>query len=225
MRDYILALRQGQEAEVQSLLRRLCWFFMGFEAHQYTQCLLINELHMEYLRRCNHPSYSQMLRNIRTHNEERGEMTLSLLAFSVAADTDKHAVTKLDANYSILNFSRQLVKDYDKEHKILPPTPHALNVQTHTRERAGIATAVLDTIQKMQSGTWRSLKPTTVYAYEQGGQRMEVSFPRFLRRNIKNEVRVELSKFKQLLVENNYSFNGLGDAVEPVERDRLEDED
>eukprot|EP00026_Physarum_polycephalum_P018836 Phypoly_transcript_20583.p1 GENE.Phypoly_transcript_20583~~Phypoly_transcript_20583.p1 ORF type:complete len:104 (+),score=11.38 Phypoly_transcript_20583:366-677(+) len=62
-----------------------------------------------------------MVRNIRSHTEERGEMSLSLLAYSVAGDSDHSDVTKLDLNYTIMNKCHSVIKDINKDIGTTPP--------------------------------------------------------------------------------------------------------
>ncbi len=82
------------------------WLFLGFDAHQYIQCTLLNELHEDYLRLVEHPTSFLWLLDIRLLNEERGELTLSLLANAVGTDPEKSEVDKLDSSYAIINYCR-----------------------------------------------------------------------------------------------------------------------
>ncbi len=181
---------------------------MGFDAHQYVQCMLLDQLHMEYLRIFNHPAWKQLIESIRAFNEERSEMSLSLLAFSVAIDSDKHTFSKLDTNYSIMNFCRTLIKDFYEEFNIPLPTSTPLSTPLESAEQQGIITSVLQTIEQMRSGEWTAIEQSTTYSFEPSSSRVVQSFPRFLRCNVSNDVTSELAKFPRLLGEGTTANTG-----------------
>jgi hypothetical protein len=185
----------------------MAWIFMGFGIPQYKQCLLLDLLHQDYLKTMHNPSMDQLRNSIRAFNEERGESSLSLLTASVLVGSDKSSYEKLDMNYSILNFSRTLVKDYTRDFKIKTPTSNNINIKDNEAEVEKITEKTSSIIEAMIDGTWRA------FAYHDGtgllsssSPRMEVSHPRFLIRAASFHVEEELKKIPRLLLENNYSF-------------------
>lgn len=199
-----------------ALLHRMAWFFIGFEAHQYLQSVLLNELHMRYLHVNNVPVYTDMVNNIRTHNEERGEMSLSLLAFSVLGDTDKSTFEKLDTNYTILNYCRNLVKGYVENFGIKPPTDHSLNISRSTTEINCLTKKMHAIISSMSDESWTSIQYRDGVPFTSAAPRERLSHLRFLSRSPSHEIRAELSKLHDLLLTNNFSFPNTDSETVPL---------
>lgn len=206
LRDYIIFLCANDSESVLTLLRRMIWIFMGFDAHQYLQCLLLNELHLQYLIATGNPSYIQFINHPRSHNEERGEMSLSLMSLSVLGDTDKCTVQKLDTHYSIMNFCRSLIKDYSRDTHIPLEDSHPLTTTKSTAEINRIEETMLRILEQMEAGTWTSFpslpakEPYFPSTPRTGGSRFRL-LPRFPSRIASRE----LDKFDDLLGAGNFT--------------------
>jgi hypothetical protein len=129
------------------------WLFLGFDTHQYVQCVLLNELYMDYLQCTHNPVYNQMIDNIQSHNEERGKMSLSLLAFSMLEDFNKATFSKVDTNYTVLNTCHTTVKEYSREYNVTLNKDHALNISKNLKEVNHIRETVSNIIQQMVDNT------------------------------------------------------------------------
>ncbi len=135
-------------------------------------------------------------------------MSLSLLAFSVAMDSNKHTFTKLDTNYSIMNYCRSLIKEFYEEFNIPLPSSTPLSTPLGSAEQQGIVASVLRTIQQMRDGEWTSMEQSTTYSFELSSTRVIQSFPRFLQCNVSNDVASELAKFPRLFSDDNTAIPG-----------------
>lgn len=91
-------------------------------------------------------------------------------------------------------------------------------------EKRQVAESVSAVITAMHNGTWLSPQLSSGKSYEAKGERRALSYGRFLRRNVSTEVEEELAKFQRLLVEDNASFAGMAEGVEPTSRLLGEDE-
>ncbi len=147
IRDFILIFCSRIANQVIGLLRRVMQLLLGFDAYQYIQCMLLDQLHIEYLCMFNYPAWKQLNGATQAFNEERSKMSLLLLAFSVAMDSNKHIFAKLDTNYSIINYCCMLIKEFYEEFNILLPASTPLSSSLGFVVQQGIITSVLHTIQ------------------------------------------------------------------------------
>ncbi len=207
---------------MDELGQRMPWLFLGFDAHQYIQCTLLNELHKDYLRIFEHPAILQMRLDIRSCNEERGELTLSLLANAVGTDPEKSEVEKLDASYAIINYCRDIIKQICDEHQLKSAPAHPLNISSNVRDQDLVFEATAAVITSMRNGTYRCRCPSTPTIYEPTGPTESRSQPRFLRSRVSDEINVELQKISTLLTDTNLFDANF--AAHPIVRDRREGE-
>jgi hypothetical protein len=161
-------------------------------------------LQHHYYQQVEHPAYQQMMQNIRAHNEERAEMSLSILAYSVAGDADRSSCDKLDMNYTILNRCRTLIKEVNTELATAPPIRFQTNTITNA-EVAGVAHHMQGVIIAMAQGTWEAYTPNEK-KYIPTSQHRPASFPRYLARNASLRMHTLLTSVRRLLLDENRSF-------------------
>lgn len=138
-------------------------------------------------------------------NEERTEMSLSQLAFSVMGDSDKSDVTKLDMNYVLLNFCRTLVKDQMRDVGIKIEPHQALNIGNRGTEVNLIGQHMLGLIGKMENNTWITYNNNQTKYKLDDAQKNRV-FGRILRNNTSEEMEELLVHVSDLLLKNNNAF-------------------
>lgn len=159
----------------------------------------------EYLRLAHHPAYRQMITNIRSHNEERGEMSLSLLAHSIVGDPDRGKVDKLDMNYSLMNKCRSLSKKMGQELSIDPPSRFQVNHSTTDDEVNIISQHMQEQITSMADGSWETYTPN-LPAYTATSSTSTISTQRYLVRNASRNMLKSLQKIAHLLLFRNSSY-------------------
>lgn len=179
---------------------------MGFDSTLYKQCLLLSLVHNEFLKETKHPAYTQMINNIRSHNEERGEMSLSQLAFSLVGDSDVGSVDKLDLHYTLLNFCHTLVKEYSTELYVKHEKDHTLSITKNREEVQRITQFMKSTITAMSDDTYTSYEPHRS-KYQFDDPRDYHFFVRILPKNPSYDIMVELQNIKTLLLQDNFSYS------------------
>lgn len=207
-------LRENDSTNVLALLHRMLWIFLGFESTQYTQCLAYTLLQHEYFKANGHPAYIQMLHNVRPHNEERSEMSLSILAFSVAGDSDRSNVDKLDMNYSLMNKCRTIIKDINKDLNIHAPSRFEDNSIDTEREVNMITQHMRDLIKSMRDGTWTTYYPNQ-QKYKMDSAQHSSSTLRYLTRNTTTIMRRTLEQVRVLLLDTNNSYSEYFHLIHP----------
>lgn len=173
-------------------------------------------LHHRYLEEVGHPALHQLNYCIRNHNEERTEMSLSQLAFSLLGDSTKAEINKLDMNYVLLNFSRSLAKEYINELGLSPPTPQSLNISQNIQEVRVITNTMKQLIQSLLDDTYTSYLNNQI-KYKRDDEKVKVVELRFLRRNVSLEVRQTLLQMKHILLEDNNCYNEQYHLLHPTD--------
>lgn len=214
IRDYIVYLRENDSENVLALLHRSMWLFLGFDSTQYTQCIAFTLLQHEYYKATGHPAYKQMTHNMRGHNEERSEMSLSILAYSVAGDSDRSNIEKLDMNYALMNKCRSIIKDINQELHIPKPKRFEENCIESDREVNLLTTHMRQIIQEMRDNTWVAY-PQNLPKYTPSTPRSSHSTQRYLMRSPSTIMKKTLKQVRLLLLDNNNSYQDHYHLVHP----------
>ena len=172
-------------------------------------------LQQHYFQQSKHPAYTQMTTNIRAHNEEQAEMSLSILAYSVAGDSDRSDINKLDMNYTILNKCRTIIKELQQEVHITPQSHFQTNSITSTTEITNITQHMQQIITEMEAGTWTTF-PISEKKYTSASPKSVHSTQRYLIRNASSSMLTLLQDVQELLV-NNDAFMEYVHLVYPPE--------
>ena len=148
----------------------------------------------------------QMMSNIRSHNEERAEMSLSQLAFSLLGDSNKFSVEKLDTNYVLVNFCHELVKNFMRDLSLVPDKQQTLSTIKQTQEVILIAAHMQTVIADMSNERWQSYIPGAI-KYTKEDKQHDFIYLCFLHRNVTIEVKEILQQMRTLLLVDNFSYN------------------
>ena len=147
-----------------------------------------------------------MMRNILGHNEERMEMSLSQLAFSLLGDSNRGDVDKLNTNYVLLNYSRTLVKDMMRDLSLVPDAGKALSTAHRLVEVNTITMHMRATITAMHTNSWQTYVSGQL-KYQRGDPRTVCYFIRPLRRYVSQNIKSELENTAHILLRDNDCYN------------------
>ncbi len=87
------------------------------------------------------------------YNEEKREMSLSLLTYFAISDSNKAKFKKLDENYSIMNYCHTLVKNFNQTFDTYHIASHEQNIE-HLEQKMNIITnKMISIINKMSAYT------------------------------------------------------------------------
>ena len=102
VQDYLAALKKRDSQRVQELWWHLLVLLGRWDCTPYVYPMLYSACHMEWLRRHNHTIWEFIDQNLAAFDEERGEVSFSMLRGCTIKDSEHGSRDKLALNYKLL---------------------------------------------------------------------------------------------------------------------------
>lgn len=207
VKDHILALRANEREVFKKLDVRLLWMILSLESGPYSRCMLLSMLTELYWNQNNFPIADILQNDVRTANEERGEITLSILARMVVGDPERGKHSKLSDMYSLISYCRALCHQLDKDMNVTPPTSKHYKIRDNAPEIPKIVTFFKQTLHQIRNNTWKCYSRTPNRKYPASTPLVTPTpTPRYLHQHPATAIKELHANILGLLTDDNYSF-------------------
>jgi hypothetical protein len=165
VRDHLIALHRNDKRALAELEMRMVWCVMSLKSDLYSKCMLLDKVMFHYWREKNLPAHQMVNQDTRVCNEERGELSLSVLARMLSGDPDRGNIEKLNRLYATINHSMDVSSDFMTDMHVLRLLNDHPEILPTAQEIDTLVVHMRSVIKDILEFKWQHYSPSTTRKY------------------------------------------------------------